>query len=100
MTFSNLHNKYKEAFKFFDDKRIDDENLSKIINEIRTSLLTTGNYRNEEKENCLVKFFEEIRSISGPNPNEIISIPDATAKIIDTIKGERDTSLKCHSIAI
>ena len=42
----------------------------------------------------------EIRSISGPNPNEIISIPDATAKIIDTIKGERDTSLKCHSIAI
>ena len=45
-------------------------------------------------------FLMEIRSISGPNPNEIISIPDATAKIIDTIKGERDTSLKCHSIAI
>ena len=59
LTFSNLHDKYKEAFKFFDDKKIDEENISKIIREIRTSLLKTGNYSNKEKENGLVKFFED-----------------------------------------
>ena len=42
----------------------------------------------------------ELRSISRPNPNQIITQPDDTAKINYTIKGERDTSLKCHSIAI
>lgn len=85
MTFSNLHNKYKEAFKFFDDKRIDDENLSKIINEIRTSLLTTGNYRNEEKENCLVKFFEE----NADNKDELEMILYLRDRIKE-IKKERE----------
>ena len=89
LTFSNLHNKYQDAFKNITDKKIDDNNLTKIINEIKTSLLQTGSYQNIERQNCLIKFFEE----NANNKDELEMILILRDKIKE-IKQQREKMKK------
>lgn len=89
LTFSNLHNKYQDAFKNITDKKLDDNNLTKIINEIKTSLLQTGSYQNIERQNCLIKFFEE----NANNKDELEMILILRDKIKE-IKQQREKMKK------
>jgi hypothetical protein len=85
-TFGALREKYKDAFKNCEDRQSDEHNLQKIIQDIRDSLMLTGDYvGGAGKENCLVKFFAENKD----NQHELELILELRDKIKQT-KNERE----------
>ena len=59
-SYNELYNKYKDAFKFSETTTLnDEEQAKKIFIEIRDSIISKGDYSNHEKENLILKFFEQ-----------------------------------------
>ena len=59
-SYNELFNKYKEAFKFSETTTLnDEEQAKKIFIEIRDSIISKGNYVNNDKQNLILKFLEE-----------------------------------------
>ncbi len=59
-SYNELYNKYKDAFKFSETTTLnDEEQAKKIFVEIRDSIISKGDYSNHEKENLILKFFEQ-----------------------------------------
>ena len=59
-SYNELYNKYKDAFKFSETTTLNDkEQAKKIFIEIRDSIISKGDYSNHEKENLILKFFEQ-----------------------------------------
>ena len=59
-SYNELYNKYKDAFKFSETTTLnDEEQAKKIFIEISDSIISKGDYSNHEKENLILKFFEQ-----------------------------------------
>ena len=59
-SYNELFNKYKDAFKFSETTTLnDEEQAKKIFIEIRDSIISKGNYVNNDKQNLILKFLEE-----------------------------------------
>ena len=59
-SYNHIYNKYKDSFQNSHiNYENDDEQVKKIIIEIRESVLSKGYYINNEKENLILKFFEQ-----------------------------------------
>ena len=59
-SYNHIYNKYKDSFQNSHiNYENDDEQVKKIIIEIRESILSKGYYINNEKENLILKFFEQ-----------------------------------------
>ena len=59
-SYNELYHKYKDAFKFSETTTLnEEEQAKKIFVEIRDSIISKGDYSNHEKENLILKFFEQ-----------------------------------------
>ena len=59
-SYNELYHKYKDAFKFSETTTLnEEEQAKKIFVEIRDSIISKGVYSNKDKENLILKFFEQ-----------------------------------------
>ena len=88
-SYNTIYNKYKDAFKLSEGIIDDEEQSNKIVNEIRESILLKGEYSNNEKENLILKFFEQ-----DPKNKMVLKIILQLRKEINKIAEKRNEDRK------